>query len=317
MKNCSTSKAAHFCRPIHWLIAASVACCVGPSSADPIPSKLVSFAPGQPASFETRPNQWDAAFRERGSIVRLDDGTLRLYYTGYDGTREGIKQIGLAFSTDNGQSWTRARDLPVTPADLWTEDPFVLRHTDGWQMFAEGAGDQGHRLTSKDGIKWTSAGRLDVRLADGSPIPPGPYGTPTVFVENDVWHLFYERRDAGIWLATSTDLAVWTNVSDEPVIKPGPTGFDAAMIALNQIIKHDGRYYAYYHGADKLEKPRAWAVGVAVSDDLQSWTKHSGNPITSPADNVSSGTIVFVEGPDHPPALFTTHAAVLVHRSGK
>lgn len=283
--------------------------------ANDFPSALTNFPTVEPTDFTPRADAWDKAFRERGSIVRLDDGQLWLYYTGYDGTREGIKQIGLAISTDNGQSWTRARKAPVTPEGLWTEDPFVLRHHDQWFMFAEGLNDQAHHLISSDGLKWQAAGTLDVRLTNGQPIPPGPYGTPTVIVEDNLWHLFYERRDQGVWLATSTDRKVWTNVSDEPVISLGESGFDKAMIALNQIIKHDGRYYAYYHGADRVEKPREWAVGVAVSSDLRNWTRFDGNPITDPKDNVSSGTVVFTDGPSFPPTLFTTHDVIRIHRA--
>lgn len=285
-----------------------------PVAADePLPAEVVSFTDGEAVDFAPRPNDWDAAFRERGAIVRLDDGTLRLYYTGYDGTREGIKRIGLAISTDNGRSWTRAYNLPVTPEGLWVEDPSIVRHDGQWYMFAEGLNDQAQLLSSPDGIRWRAHGLLDVRSVDGNPIPPGPYGTPTAYFHDGVWQLLYERRDAGIWLARSTDLKTWTNVTDEPVLSPGPEGFDAAMIALNQVIHRDGQFIAYYHGADRLEKPRDWAVGVATSSDLVTWSKYDGNPITDPKANVSSGTVLFLDGPERAPTLFTTHAAVRVH----
>ena len=38
-----------------------------------------------------------------------------------------------------------------------------------------------------------------------------------------------ERRDAGVWLARSRDLKVWTNVSDEPVLLPGPSDYDGLI----------------------------------------------------------------------------------------
>lgn len=304
-------------RAIFGIVVTAWSALVAPSvaAADEFPSVLTSFPTTADANLSPRPDSWDKAFRERGSIVRLDDGQLWLYYTGYDGTREGIKQIGLAISTDSGQSWTRAHDQPVTPQDLWTEDPFVYRDGNQWLMVAEGLEDQAHLLTSTDGVHWIAAGPLDVRLTTGEKIPPGPYGTPTLFKHKDVWHLFYERRDLGVWLATSKDLNVWTNVSDEPVLPLGESGFDAAMIALNQVIEFEGLYYAYYHGADRVEKPRDWAVGVAVSDDLRNWTRFSGNPITDPKANVSSGSIVFTDGPNFPPTLFTTHGTVRIHRS--
>ena len=51
------------------------------------------------------PNHWDAKIRERGWIMREGD-TYHLWYTGYDGTREGIKLLGYATSAD-GRTWTR------------------------------------------------------------------------------------------------------------------------------------------------------------------------------------------------------------------
>ena len=128
-----------------------------------------------------------------------------------------------------------------------------------------------------------------MRLASGEPIPPGPYGTPTVWVEDEVWYLFYERRDAGVWLASSTDLKVWTNIQDEPVLNKGPQAYDQYAVALNQVIKYNGRYYAYYHGSAHLPW-RDWNTNVATSTDLIHWTKYEHNPIVS--GNKSSGIVV-------------------------
>ena len=278
-------------------------------SADPVfPDDLVRFAPGEPAAFSTDGLLWASAVRERGAIVEGPGGVWRLYFTGYDGTREGIKRVGLAESADGGRTWS-ARPDPVTPEGLWTEDPFVLHDGERYQMLAEGRGDEPHRLSSDDGIEWTPHGSLTIRRKDGTPIGR-PIGTPVVARHAGVWHLLYERRDAGIWLATSDDLQDWTNVADEPVFTPSEDGFDSLMIAFNQVVRRGGRYYAYYHGTNGPAKPRPWAVGVAVSDDLRTWRRFGGNPITDPADNRSSPWVV---GVDDRPRLFTTHGSVQVH----
>ena len=99
----------------------------------------------------------------------------------------------------------------------------VRRPRDGtYFMFAEGKNDIAHLLTSTDGRKWTDLGSLDIRKTDGTPISPGPYGTPTAWFENGTWYLFYERGDQGVWLATSKDLKVWTNVQGRPGHRHGP-----------------------------------------------------------------------------------------------
>ena len=144
-------------------------------------------------------------------------------------------------------------------------------------MFAEGRNDIAHLLTSPDGLKWTDRGSLDIRKADGSPISPGPYGTPAAWFEDGTWYLFYERGDRGVWLATSKDRKVWTNVKDDPVIAMGPEPYDQTAVAVNQIVKRDGYYYAFYHA--NSERPwKDWTTCVARSRDLVHWEKYPGNP---------------------------------------
>ncbi|HEX6985126.1 MAG TPA: glycosylase, partial [Planctomycetaceae bacterium] len=235
------------------------------------------------------PGHWDAAIRERGWILR-DGDRWRLWYTGYDGTRAGAKKLGLAVSND-GLRWERHPENPVHDAG-WVEDVMIVPHDGRLYMFAEGEGDRAQLLVSADGVRWERAGPLDVRQANGEPIPPGPYGTPTALREGGVWHLFYERGDRAVWLATSTDLKVWTNVSDEPVLRPGPDAYDASRIALNQIVRHGGRYYALYHGTDDRDSPALWTSNLAVSDDLRTWTKHPGNPLFPKQANRSSNMLV-------------------------
>jgi len=272
--------------------------CVCANSADAaelFPKALTSFSPaaGNPVFIAQGEGHWDVKIRERGWILfdknAVDGSTAwRMWYTGYDGTREGQKKLGLATSPD-GLKWTAHPDNPVYD-DVWVEDLMIVPHDGTLYMFAEGKGDQSHLLKSTDGVAWQRVGVLDVRKANGQPIEPGPYGTPTAYYEDGVWNLFYERRDAGIWLATSRDMKVWTNVSDAPVMIPGPARFDFDLIAMNQVFKHQGRYYASIHGSKAGSK--LWASGIAVSDDLRTWKKFHGNPLRPISENKSSGLFI-------------------------
>lgn len=271
------------------------------------PAEITQFQPyaNNPVFTAGEPGEWDAAIRERGWILR-DGDSWRLWYTGYDGTRTGRRMLGLATSTD-GIHWTRHSDNPIYDAG-WVEDVMVVPHDGRLYMFAEGERDQAQLLVSDDGIRWKRIGPLDIRLTTGEPIPPGPRGTPVAFFEKGRWHLFYERRDAGIWLATSTDMQVWTNVSDDPVLSPGPGDYDCSRIALNQILKHNGRYYGLYHGTDDRDSPALWTSNLAVSDDLRTWTRYDGNPLFPKATNRSSNLLV-PTGPDSF-RLYTMHGRV-------
>jgi len=166
-------------------------------------------------------------------------------YTGYDPTRGETKSLAMRphLTASSGRGTRRT----LCSTGVWTEDVFVLKHEGLFHMFAEGVGDVAHRLTSPDGVRWEEQGRLDIRKRSGEPLSAGAYGTPTVWVEGGTSYLFYERDDKGIWLATSKDLRVWTNVQDEPVIAPGPEAYDRHALALNQVVRYRGRYYGVYH----------------------------------------------------------------------
>jgi len=286
------------------LTALILAVGIGAARADDAPWRLVDWKPvvDGPVFEATGKDTWDNKIRERGFILIDDQGTYNLWYTGYNFDRAQTMSLGRATSSD-GLHWTRDSANPIFDK-LWTEDVCVVRHNGIYHMFAEGKGDIAHRLTSSDGVHWTDHGPLDVRLTNGEPIPPGPYGTPTAWFEDGLWRLFYERRDAGVWYATSRDMKVWTNVRDEPVLSPGPEPYDKTMIAANQVVRRDGYYYTFYHA---LAEPgsRVWNTCVARSKDLIHWEKYPGNPII--AGNRSSAVLVETPQGDR---LYTMHPAV-------
>lgn len=294
------------------LLASIFLCTSKTASAEDLvfPKVFTHFVPYQnnPIFEAEGPGHWDVKIRERGWILK--EGNLyHMWFTGYDGTRAGKKMLGYAYSCD-GIHWTRSPCNPIYK-EHWVEDMMVVKRGNTYHMFAEGKHDIAQHLTSTDAIHWKRVGSLDVRLANGTPIPAGPYGTPTVWFEDGQWYLFYERRDAGIWLARSPDLKVWTNLNDDrPVMTPGPNPYDQKMIATNQILKHQGVYYMIYHGTDAAQKPSLWTTNIAASKDLIHWVKYSGNPLTQPAANQSSGVMI----PDGKRfRLYTMHNQVDLH----
>lgn len=269
------------------------------------PAELVHFVAykNNPVFSGTDTSTWDRTIRERGYILN-EDGEYRMWYTGYVNI-DSEKHLGYATSKD-GYTWKRYADTPIYSSG-WIEDMCVIKSDGLYYMFSEGRGDTSHLLTSDDRIHWTERGNLDIRQTNGQSISSGSYGTPAVWKENGVWYLFYERGDLGIWLATSKDLKIWTNVQDEPVIAMGPDAYDKHAVAMNQVIKYKGLYYGYYH-ASAYKDWKEWSTNVAVSKDLIHWKKYAGNPILG--DNKSSGILVN-DGKRY--RLYTMHDKVCAH----
>ena len=282
-----------------WLLLATSAL------AEDFPADLVSWSPlpGNPV-FRGSGNDraWDRKIRERGWVL-FEDGAYHLWYTGYNEDRSPGKSLGYAVSVD-GLSWIKHPSNPIV-GSTWVEDVCVVKEGGTYYMFAEGRGDIAHLLTSTDRVRWEEEGPLDVRKKDGSPIAPGPFGTPTAWFEGGTWSLFYERADRGVWLATSKDRKVWTNVLDEPVLAMGPDLYDRYAVAVNQIIKRDGVYYAFYHANSHDPWQKDWTTNIARSKDLVRWEKYPGNPLIR--GDSSSSVLVTVGGRTR---LYTMHPEV-------
>jgi len=294
------------------LLAAAAVAAALPAAAAGFPPELTDFGPASrdPLFAGGGADAWDRDVRERGWIMR-EGGRWHLWYTGSNRDRDPVRRLGYASGTD-GLNWTRA-PAPLVP-DAWVEDVCVVRRGGCYRMFAEGEEDVAHLLTSTDRRHWRRHGPLDIRLVDGRPIPAGPRGTPAVWCERGVWHLYYERLDKGVWLATSRDLCTFTNMRDEPVLACGPDDYDRDMIAVDQIVRFRGRYYAYYH-ACALEKGGEWSTCIATSDDLVHWEKYAGNPVlpVDPEHPGRSSAMLVPDGERH--RLYTTHPDVRVRFS--
>lgn len=275
---------------------------ISPAQDAPFPKSIVEWEPGAAGPlFEGEGKKaWDQKIRERGWILREGD-KYDFWYTGYNPVSSPERHLGHATSSD-GKTWTRDPANPIH-AKSWVEDVCVVRDKDIYVMFAEGTKDLAHMMESNDGIHWTDRGTLKILTTKGEPIPPGPFGTPTAFVDGDTWYLFYERGDRGAWLATSKDRKVWTNVSDDPVIATGPEAFDQYAVAVDQVIKREGVYYAFYHAnSHNPWDSKDWTTCVARSFDRIHWEKYKGNPILR--NNASSAILIETKDGDR---LYSMH----------
>jgi beta-fructofuranosidase len=106
----------------------------------------------------------------------------------------------------------------------------------------------------------------------------------------DDLHLFYlqaprslgdpqlRHRNASIGHATSRDLKRWQVLPD--ALAPGPQGsWDDLATWTGSVIERDGGWHMLYTGTNRSESGLIQRIGLAVSDDLERWEKHPGNPV--------------------------------------
>ncbi len=136
-----------------------------------------------------------------------------------------------------------------------------------------------------------------------------------MFVKGGVWHLFYERCDRGVWLATTRDPVAgpWVNVQDDPVVAMGPGAYDQFAVAFDQVFERDGVYYAYYHANAHNPWQPDWTTNLARSADLIHWEKYPHNPLI---DEDSSSSVLVVPPGSKSPRLYTMHPEVRVFELG-
>ena len=219
------------------------------------------------------------------SIVKFDDGTLRLYYAGWQlGVRvRYFLFTGLAESRDGGETFQRVSNVPVLDrsdgeTSTRTGGAVLSAPGGGWRMWYAGGSDwiagSGERpdlpayalryAESRDGVTWPASGT--VCLAPG----PGEhgFGRPAILVDDDRLRMWYSRRllDVGyrIGYAESHDGRAWTRMDDRAGIDVSDTGWDSTMQAMAAIEQTPFGTYLFYNGNDY----GATGFGVAVAEGL-------------------------------------------------
>lgn len=121
---------------------------------------------------------------------------------------------------------------------------------------------------------------------EGNPVVIG--GAPEIVHDGKLFHLFFwrERTEGGFQIhrAVSEDGRRFREPSAEPALAAGPPGcWDSRTVETPRIFFEHGMYYLLYGGSDRYDDYPAHA-GLAVSRDLERWTKYDGNPIFSRGD---------------------------------
>jgi beta-fructofuranosidase len=104
-----------------------------------------------------------------------------------------------------------------------------------------------------------------------------------------LFHLFFlkapralhpdeRHRHASVGHAVSPNLVDWVEVEDALAPSTGPA-FDDLAIWTGSVVRDGGGWRMLYTGIDRADRGRVQRTGVAVSDDLMTWTRVSAEPV--------------------------------------
>jgi beta-fructofuranosidase len=89
------------------------------------------------------------------------------------------------------------------------------------------------------------------------------------------------HRNPSVGHAISTDLNNWTVLQDALAPSELPA-FDSWTTWTGSVVKDDaGKWWMFYTGTSREDGGDIQRIGVATSDDLTNWTKHSTQPLVS------------------------------------
>lgn len=220
---------------------------------------------------EGSPTGLDSLREFRPSLLEEDDGTLRMWYSGHDGSTGRI----LEAVQEPGQDWKRLGiSVDVSTAGdtdaFGVQAPSVVRTPGGYLMAyagSDGADTRLHMASSDDGHQWEPQGPF---LPRGEPDAVGATH-PCLVVTGEGWWLFYsgydgskDGRRAAILSAVSTDGTAWDRVG--PVLNPEP--HELALTEASILVRR--RHFTMFFVSDDSTRS---TVDIATSGDGVSWDR--------------------------------------------
>lgn len=188
-------------------------------SNDGISWQVVSNGPVLTAG---QPGSWDDYAVGMGYVLK-DNGTYKLYYAGMQDPHTGMRQIGLATSTD-GMHWQKYLN-PVLPSDynqyyLGVHSVLIINNV--YYMYYEASSEFAYTFdinlaTSTDGIHWTKYVNNPVVVPNDN-WEEGSISYATIVKDGNQYKMTYGNNvQNAVGMAYSTDGIHWTKDASNPV----------------------------------------------------------------------------------------------------
>lgn len=211
------------------------------------------------------------------SVYRYED-KIYLYYTGFQ-LGDKVRYFmfgGLAISDDNGNTFKRVSEAPVTdrtdeglcfrggPSVLYEDGKFKVYYSSGSKWVEVDGKDRPTYdiffIESEDGINIDNRG---IKCLEYNRNFEHGLGRPQILKDNGIYMLFYTRRTKDMkylsGYAESTDGINWIRKDDKLNLTHSPDGWDSDMVYFPNAIKYRDKYYLFYNGNNFGEKGFGYA----------------------------------------------------------
>lgn len=240
---------------------------------------------------------WCAEFIAPSSLL-ADGARITLFVEGGDSERESIGAYVSDQAGNPTASWTACSGNPLLrPASAGFDrgsvfDPAVTSFGGAVSLYYSATAGSAHEfaeLADADADaegpaeqEWIGVARRTAHRFDREASPVLEGRCPCVVEWEGRLYLFYVKVVRGgyrIFLATSDDGQRFTPRGSQPVLDVGrPGDWDSYTVTTPKVFRDEDHFTMLYAGdASRIDDPTA--VGIAVSDDLVSWSKHPGNPV--------------------------------------
>ena len=222
------------------------------------------------------------------------DGVTYAYFV--DHNDDSMYDVGLATSTDGVNFEYQGKVL--TKGDSFDSEmasfPSVTYDEESgeWTMLYESENETGYNCiclaTSDDGVNWDKQGEV-IWPGDAGDISAVDVGTPTMFKEDGVWHVyFHAHSDDGrtrIGYASGTDLTDLT-VQEQAIIDVDASGSENQTVGnRSSVFKSGDYYYMFYEVSENnyfSTDTAQWGINLARAESPDGpWEKYDGGPIVS------------------------------------
>lgn len=205
------------------------------------------------------------------SVIRLDDGTIYMYYVGFEQCKKIRYRLltGLALSYDNGESFTRYSQVPILERSdeeaLFRCGPFCLKDKKKFKLWYVAGSDwvdiNGKLMPiydiryseSENGIDWPKNGEVIIDIIDDD---EHGFGRPYIIDKpNGGYRMFFSVRKKSVaayrlGYAESCDGMIWSRMDKKLNLDISPEGFDSEAIMYAAPFEINGQLYLLYNGND-------------------------------------------------------------------